>query len=256
MAKEIIEYPDFDISGSNKGRTILLLHGTGVTRKMWIPQMVTLSYRYRVIAPDLLGHGRKKNEVFTFEKAVEELKNLITDNKYGKVLVVGFSLGGYLASEFVSQYSDMTNGLVLVGSSATPKGFITLPYHLLALLYRFISYRWLARREARLWRIKYRPEIAEPVISAGFYHCVIPHLEKEIGGKTFLPFLKEYNKPVLIINGEKDHIFRNNERLYHDSIAYLKLVVIERTGHMCNVDKPDEFNKYLIEFADSLRWID
>lgn len=254
MTREIIEYPDYDISGNGNAKTILLLHGTGVTRKMWIPQMTVLSHTYLLLAPDLLGHGSRRQEMFTFKRAVADIKTIIENNNSRNVLIVGFSLGGYLASEFASQYPDRTSGLVLVGSSTIPKGYVSLPYHLLAFLYRFVSHRWLAKRDARLWRSRYTAEIAEPVIKAGFYYSAVPSLEKEIGGRDFLTGLKTYAKPVLLVNGEKDRIFRKGERLYQDNIINSKVVTIRRAGHMCSLDVPEEFNRYLVEFADSLRW--
>ena len=182
------------------------------------------------------------------------IKTIIENNNSRNVLIVGFSLGGYLASEFASQYPDRTSGLVLVGSSTIPRGYVSLPYHLLAFLYRFVSHRWLAKRDARLWRSRYTAEIAEPVIKAGFYHSAVPSLEKEIGGRDFLTGLKTYAKPVLIVNGEKDRIFRKGERLYQDNIINSEVVTIKHAGHMCSLDVPEEFNRYLVEFADSLRW--
>jgi len=75
--------------------------------------MIALYHTYRILAPDLPGHGSRSQEKFTFSKAVAELKNTIEENKYGKVLLVGFSLGGYLASEFACTYSNKTNGLLI-----------------------------------------------------------------------------------------------------------------------------------------------
>jgi pimeloyl-ACP methyl ester carboxylesterase len=250
----IAEYPHYDVSGGGHERTILLLHGIAVTRKMWIPQMISLSSSYQLLAPDLPGHGSRSHEKFTFEEAVAGLKALIEERNCKKVLVVGFSLGGYLASELASRHPDKTSGLVLVSASTVPKGYVTLPYHLLAFLYRFISHKWLAKREARLWRSQYSPLVAEPVIEAGFYHRAVPALEREIGGRDFLSGLKSFEKPVLIINGEKDRIFRAGERLYRETIKNVRVVVISGTGHRCLLDSPEEFNRHLLEFADSLEW--
>ena len=252
--KEIAEYPHYDVAGHSHNKTMLLLHGIAVTRKMWIPQMISMSSSYQLLAPDLPSHGSRNHEKFTFKGAVAELKDFLEERKCEKVMVVGFSLGGYLASEFAHQYPDKINGLVLVSSSTTPKGYVTIPYHLLAFLYRIINHRWLARREARLWRSRYGALVAEPVIEAGFYHRAVPDLEKEIGGRDFLSGLQSFEKPVLVINGEKDRIFRRGERLYREKIKNLRVVVIKNAGHRCLLDSPEEFNWHLLEFADSLVW--
>ncbi len=252
--KGITEYPHYDVSGSRHKKTILLLHGIAVTRKMWIPQMISMSSSYRLLAPDLPSHGSRSHEKFTFEGAVAGLRDFLEERNCKNVLVVGFSLGGYLASEFAHQYPDKLNGLVLVSSSTDPKGYVTIPYHLLAFLYRIVSYKWLAKREARLWRSRYGALVAEPVIEAGFYHKAVPALEKEIGGKDFLSGLESFEKPVLVINGGKDRIFRRGERLYREKIKNLGVVVISKAGHRCLLDSPEEFNRHLLEFADSLVW--
>ncbi|HEY32890.1 MAG TPA: alpha/beta hydrolase [Dehalococcoidia bacterium] len=252
--KEITEYPHYDVSGSGHKKTILLLHGIAVTRKMWAPQMISMSSSYQLLAPDLPSHGSRSHEMFTFERALAGLKTLLEETDCNKVLVVGFSLGGYLASEFVNHYPDRVNGLVLVSSSTVPKGLVSIPYHLLAFLYRIIDHRWLAKREARLWRSRYGAMVAEPVIKAGFYHKAVSDLEKEIGGKDFLSGLMSFEKPVLIINGEKDRIFRRGERLYREKIKNSKVVVMGKAGHRCLLDSPEEFNRHLLEFADSLVW--
>ena len=177
---------------------MLLLHGIAVTRKMWIPQMISMSSSYQLLAPDLPSHGSRSHEKFTFEGAVAGLKDLIEERNCENVLVIGFSLGGYLASEFARRYPDKVNGLVLVSSSNIPRGYITIPYHLLAFIYRIINHKWLAKREAHIWRSRYGELVSEPVIEAGFYHKAVPDLEKEIGGKDFLSGLKSFEKPVLI----------------------------------------------------------
>ena len=96
--------------------------------------------------------------------------------------------------------------------------------------------------------------IAEPVINAGFYHSAVSGLQKEVGGRDFLKGLESYPKPVLIINGEKDRIFRKQERMYRDALASSELVIMKGVGHMCSLEAPEEFNRRLSGFADSLQW--
>ena len=76
---------------------IVLVHGSVVTRKMWLPQLRGLSDAYRTIAPDLPGHGGRANEPFTFAGASQVVADVIDNAAGGRALVVGASLGGYVA---------------------------------------------------------------------------------------------------------------------------------------------------------------
>jgi len=252
--ESIIEYPHYDIARKDNRKTILLLHGIGVNRKIWTPQMIALFHGYRLIVPDLLGHDRRSNKQFTFKKALHSLNAILDETSSDTVLLAGFSLGGYLASEFAAHCPEKTCGLVLIGASAIPKGLVCVPYHILAFLYRLIDSKWLERRDIRRWRARYGAEIAEPVIKSGFYHSVVPSLEKEIQGRDFLTGLTTYSKPVLIMNGEKDLLFRKDENLYHKSIPDSRLITIENAGHICNIEARESFNHHLLQFAGSLDW--
>lgn len=100
----------YDLAGPEGARTIVFLHGMRVTRRMWEPQMGRLSSRFRVIAADLPGHGSRKDELFHVERAVEELAEVIDQAAGGRALVVGLSLGGYIAMEFGARYPRKAAG--------------------------------------------------------------------------------------------------------------------------------------------------
>jgi pimeloyl-ACP methyl ester carboxylesterase len=59
--------PPFDAAGPVNGPAIVLVHGSVVTRKMWLPQLRGLADGYRVLAPDLPGHGALAHVPFTPE---------------------------------------------------------------------------------------------------------------------------------------------------------------------------------------------
>ena len=71
--ENLIEYSHYDIAGKDNPKTILLLHGIRVNRKIWTPQMTSLSHKYRLLVPDLLGHGNRSDKQFTFKKALHSL---------------------------------------------------------------------------------------------------------------------------------------------------------------------------------------
>ena len=118
--------PTFDAAGPVEAPAIVLVHGSVVTRKMWLPQLRGLAGDYRVIAPDLPGHGALAEAPFSFAAAVQRLADLIRQEAQGRALVAGLSLGGYIAIELAHRYPDQVAGLVLSGCSLNFDGVLGL----------------------------------------------------------------------------------------------------------------------------------
>lgn len=105
-----------------KGNAIVLLHGFLENNTMWNYLGIQLSQRFRVIAVDLLGHGKSEcaGYVHTMEDQADMLFALLTDLRLRKVSLVGHSMGGYIALAFAELYPDNLRSLVLLNSSALP----------------------------------------------------------------------------------------------------------------------------------------
>jgi pimeloyl-ACP methyl ester carboxylesterase len=101
----------FDAAGSVNAPGLVLVHGSVVTRKMWLPQLRGLADAYRVIAPDLPGHGALAQVPFTFAAAVQSLADLIDQEAQGRALVAGISMGGYIAIELAERHPTVWRGL-------------------------------------------------------------------------------------------------------------------------------------------------
>ena len=113
-----------DAAGSLDAPPIVLVHGSVVSRKMWLPQLRSLSSAHRVVAPDLPGHGDLADVPFTFAAAVETVRGAIARDAGGRALVVGLSLGGWVAIELAHRHPETVAGLVLVGCSRDTNGVI------------------------------------------------------------------------------------------------------------------------------------
>ena len=101
----------------------MFLHGTRLTRAQWLPQLRRLSDRYRCIAVDLPGHGARRGEPFTMAGASDAVVAAIeAEAPAGRAVIVGLSLGGYVAIETAERCPERVAGLVLAGCSAEPVG--------------------------------------------------------------------------------------------------------------------------------------
>ena len=87
---------------AGSGPVVLLLHGLGCDHTTWDPVIESLSRRYTVIAPDLLGHGQsdKPRADYSVGGYANGMRDLLTVLGIDKVTVIGHSFGGGVAMQF------------------------------------------------------------------------------------------------------------------------------------------------------------
>ncbi len=103
------------------GPAVLFIHGYPFDRSMWTHQMAALEGWTR-IAPDLRGMGQSDapDLGYSMETYASDLASLLDLLGMDDVVLVGFSMGGYIAFEFLRRYRDRVRGLVLVDTRADP----------------------------------------------------------------------------------------------------------------------------------------
>jgi pimeloyl-ACP methyl ester carboxylesterase len=101
-----------------RGEVILLLHGMAGSSQTWRSVMRPLSRKYRVVAPDLLGHGNsaKPRSDYSLGAFAVFLRDLLDELGVVQATIVGHSLGGGVAMQFVYQHPDYCQRLILIGS--------------------------------------------------------------------------------------------------------------------------------------------
>src|SRR3954452_17443524 len=105
-----------------EGDAIVLLHGFCGSSMYWDTVIPALSENYRVIAPDLPGHGESSStlENYSIADIADIIKGLLDQLNIEKVTMFGHSLGGYITLAFAEKFSDQLNGFSLVHSTALP----------------------------------------------------------------------------------------------------------------------------------------
>ncbi len=107
---------------SGKGSAIVLLHGFLERVEMWEYFTSKISTSNRVIAIDLLGHGESESVgyVHTMETMAEYVKGVLDYLKIRKFILVGHSMGGYVALAMSEKFADNIKGLCLFHSTSLP----------------------------------------------------------------------------------------------------------------------------------------
>ena len=101
--------------------TILFLHGFAESREVWTAFTRPFPAGCRLLTPNLLGHGTHRAPVpdFSMEAQARHVAAYLDQkNVAGPVLVVGHSMGGYVALALAERYPNRLAGLALLNSTA------------------------------------------------------------------------------------------------------------------------------------------
>lgn len=117
----IVEYKGIPVfyREQGAGRVVVLVHGFLETSMMWEDLIPELSKTYRVVALDVLGHGRTGclGYVHTMEMMAEMVRSVLRHLDIQKAHLVGHSMGGYVALAMAETFPDLIEGLCLMNSS-------------------------------------------------------------------------------------------------------------------------------------------
>ena len=246
----------FDVAGPVSAPAILLVHGSVVSRKMWLPQLRGLSDTYRVIIPDLPGHGALMHIPFTFAAAVDHLADLIHQEARGHALVTGLSLGGYVAIALANQHPDLVGGLVLSGCSHNFNGLLGIYLKAVVELMRRGWMKQSREQVERKTRKMFPPalaDVAEAQMTAGLSPQSLGPAFSEMTGKDFASMLARYPGPGLILNGEGDAASRRGEATFVAAMRNGRAQAIPAAGHACSLDQPELYNRAIREFGRTTR---
>ena len=229
------------------GAPIVFVHGTRLTGAMWRSQLNSLE-SMAVVAIDLPGHGRSADTAFTLPGAADAVAEAI-DELGGVAIVVGLSLGGYVAMDLASRSPARVAGLVLAGATQEPIGLRALPYRGLAQVLGVADERRLAALNEWYFRSRYPAEIAGPIIADGFWSRGGADALRALVGERFLPRLAAYDGPTLVLNGALDLLFRLGEPAFLAAARHPSRRVLGGATHLSNLDRPAAFTAAVRDFA-------
>jgi pimeloyl-ACP methyl ester carboxylesterase len=233
--------------------TIVFLHGTRLTGASWSAQVAALGDAFHCLAPDLPGHGHAAAVPFTVETAAARVAELIERDAHGRrAILVGLSLGGYVAMAVAATWPERVVGMAISGATAEPVGLRSLAYRGLATVFGSVPEPILDGVNRWFFGWRFPARIADPILAAGFSFAGGAVAVRSLVGERFRPRLAAYPGPTLLINGELDLFFRPTERSFADVAVDPRRALIRRATHLTNLDQPDRFNVLIRRFATSL----
>jgi len=243
---------------AGQGNVVILIHGLGADSHHWAANIGPLSSSFHVIALDQIGYGKSDKPVmrYTVGNFAEYLRGFMEALKIPKASLVGNSLGGWVALDFTIRNPEMVDKLVLVDAAGlhpadplrTPKG----GWENLTLLNTHWFFDLMGANKA--WATTdLGPHSFERHVKNGDSYTVASSVAEMAMGHEFEDKkLDKVQTPTLILWGRDDMLIplAMGEH-FNKGIAGSQLIVIEGTGHIPMVGKPEEFNQLVQKFLSS-----
>ncbi|MEH7415386.1 alpha/beta hydrolase [Neobacillus drentensis] len=242
-----------------EGKPIVLLHGFCGSSEYWSEVIPGLSKNYRIIAPDLPGHGGSTTSLknYSISDIADIMNEFLGELDVEKVTMFGHSLGGYITLAFAEKYGHSLNGFSLVHSTAFPDseeakqgrstniekvkkdGIKTL---IDGLVPKLFSPDHLEEQY-----IESAKQIGYRTPSEGAIHTLSAMRDRPDRNSV----LEAASLPVLLIAGEKDQIIPA-EKTFSVSKANIKQTIIKDSGHMSMYEQPDELIAVIKDFMENI----
>ncbi len=253
------------------GTPLVLLHGIAGTSATWDDLIPRLSGRFRVLAPDLLGHGEsaKPEGDYSLGAYANVLRDFLEVLGLERATLVGHSLGGGIALQFAYQFPERCERLVLVSSgglgrevhpllraAALPGADVVLPWLSVA------ARQSVGRVVHALGSLGLRASadleeswhsfvsLEEPGARRAFLHTVRGIID--LHGQRVSAQDRLYlaaGMPTLILWGEKDRLIPvRHARDAHERIPGSQLEIFSGAGHFPWRDEPRRFAEILLDF--------
>ncbi|HXI45196.1 MAG TPA: alpha/beta hydrolase [Candidatus Acidoferrales bacterium] len=230
---------------------IVFVHGAIVSRAVWGPEVALLRDRYRCVSVDLPGHGTLEGQRFTLDAAADVVAGAIDAAGGGRALVVGLSLGGYVAMTLAARDPERVRGLVIADASLEPVGLGGLAFLAYGWLLRLLP-KWLVREVGvGLFRRVYGRRMGDR-LADGYDSKAGGQGVLTLPGQRFRARLRAYGGPILVINGSLDLVFVAGERAFVRGLPGLTVRRLHGASHMSNLDRPEAFSAAVSDFEATL----
>jgi len=248
------------LTARGTGEPVLLLHGLAFDHRVWRHQVQTLSPHFHVICPDLLGFGRSSQITGPFSHA-RTLERVLTRLGHARVHIVGHSLGGRIAGEFVQTYPDRIASLTL---AAADLGGVPLPtvgpnirkvFELGKVDIPAAKRAFMALPVFDVLRQQPEPFAFFEQMVADYSGWLFANAGSGLERRPETPtsqVLETFAVPTLTLLGEYEHedFYRLAEEVARRVPGTVQRI-IPRASHVPNLEEPERFSAELLDFLKS-----
>ncbi len=253
----------YTVRGS--GKPLILLHGYLEAGEVWEPLVERLEGDYRIITPDLPGHGESgvKGEVHTMEFLASAMREVLRDAGENRVLMIGHSLGGYVTLAFVEMYPELLSGYVLFHShphADTPEAVARRNREIAVvragrknIMYPGNISMMFAKENLKT--MKAQLARSGKIASRNPGEGIIAMLNGMIVRPSRQYILEKGTIPLLWILGRHDLYFSPEKAQRDIGLPHnAKVIILEDSGHLGFIEETEKSAFLLKEFAIRINW--
>lgn len=256
MKQTLYKNTKISYSDTGKGTAVVLLHGFLENQKMWNGFIPELSKKNRVITIDLLGHGATEclGYIHSMEDNAAVVLEVLRELRIRKVVLVGHSMGGYVALAFAEMHPEYMKGLVLLNSTSRADSDEKKKNRDRAIKLVKQNYESFVRISiANLFSEDNREILADEIENTKTealktpLQGIVASLEGMKIRKDREDLLRSATFPMMLILGKKDGVLNYEDNLKQIENTTVKLVTFP-DGHMSHIENLKELKSVLLEF--------
>ncbi|MGA8765275.1 MAG: alpha/beta hydrolase [Candidatus Sulfotelmatobacter sp.] len=243
------------------GSPVVLLHPFPANHEFWLPVAQSLATRYRVVLPDLRGHGDSGvgEGPATVEKHAADIAHVMDHADIGRAPLVGVSIGGYALFEFWRRHRGRVAALGLCNTKAPADAAEARAARLQAAndvldrgtgpFFESMIPRLLGKTTREM-----RPDLVDSALRMMRKMSAedVAQVQRGMAERPdSVETLKTINVPTLLVTGEEDILTGISEaELMRQHISGSQLRIIPKAGHYSSWERPEEAGKLLRQFLD------
>jgi pimeloyl-ACP methyl ester carboxylesterase len=261
MKQLIYKNTKIAFTDQGKGTTVVLLHGFLENQTMWSAFVAELAKKQRIITIDLLGHGATEclGYVHTMEDQADMVHHVLHELKIRKSVLIGHSMGGYVALAFAELYPDNVKGMLLQNSTSRADSDERKINRDRAIVAVKQSYTTFVRMSiANLFsednRERLEPEIEKVKLEAlkTPLQGIVAALEGMKIRKDREVILHFAPYPIHLVLGEKDGVLIFEENREQIEGTKVQLTTFP-DGHMSHIENEKELMKVFLAFLKRIK---
>ncbi|ROV59547.1 alpha/beta hydrolase [Vibrio ponticus] len=240
---------------------VVFVHGAGGSSSIWFKQIKAYKQHFNLLLIDLRGHGKSSQLLkdlisnrYTFKEVTLDILQVLDHLKIQSAHFVGMSLGTIIVRNLAELATERVKSMVLGGAVTrlnTRSQFLVtvgnafkhvVPYMWLYSLFAYIVMPQKTQKQSRHLFIREAKKLCQQEFKRWF------RLASDVN--PLMRYFKERELPIptLYLMGDRDYMFIKPVKEMVAVHRQSQLLEIADCGHVCNIERPDEFNQHSIRF--------